>query len=123
MKHLSGLGAALALLALPAFSAGAAATNNPYGACAHVTRGEPPARTCALMRQAGLGWVRSDFDWRTLERRPGEWDFDPFDAVVAACEANGVQLLPILGYSVPWAHPAHDHLDAWGAYVRRVVTH
>ena len=123
MKHLSGLGAALALLALPAFSAGAAATNNPYGACAHVTRGEPPARTCALMRQAGLGWVRSDFDWRTLERRPGEWDFAPFDAVVAACEANGVQLLPILGYSVPWAHPAHDHLDAWGAYVRRVVTH
>lgn len=100
----------------------AASTNNPYGACAHVTRNEPAARTCALMREAGIGWVRSDFDWRTVERRPGEWDFSRFDAVVAACEANGVQLLPILGYSVPWAHPAHAHLDAWGEYVRRVVT-
>lgn len=100
-----------------------AAVNNPYGSCAHVTRGEPPARTCAMMRQAGMGWVRSDFDWRSIEKKKGEWDFAYFDKVVAECEAEGVQLLPILGYSVPWAHPAHAHLDAWEEYVRKVVTH
>ncbi|MBQ6339344.1 MAG: beta-galactosidase, partial [Kiritimatiellae bacterium] len=99
-----------------------AAANNPYGSCAHVTRGEPAARTCAMMRQAGMGWVRSDFDWRSIEKKKSEWDFANFDKIVAECEAEGVQLLPILGYSVAWAHPAHAHLDAWEAYVRKVVT-
>ena len=101
--------------------ANAAAAGGPYGACAHITRDEPPARTCAMMRQAGMGWVRSDFDWRSIERKKGEWDFSHFDNVVSACEAEGMQLLPILGYSVPWASPAHEHLDAWDEYVRRVV--
>ncbi|MBR0503922.1 MAG: beta-galactosidase [Kiritimatiellae bacterium] len=100
-----------------------AAVNNPYGACAHVTRGEPTGRTCAMMRQAGMGWVRSDFDWRAIEKKKGVWDFTYFDKVLAESEAEGVQLLPILGYSVPWAHPAHAHLDAWEEYVRKVVTH
>ena len=105
-----------------AASAAVVAAENPYGACAHVTRGEPPARTCAMMRIAGMGWVRSDFDWRGIETKKGEWNFANFDRVVAECEAEGVRLLPILGYSVPWAHPAHEHLGAWGEYVRRVVT-
>ena len=104
-------------------AAASAAANNPYGACAHVTRDEPTGRTCAMMRQAGMGWVRSDFDWRSIEKKKGVWDFTYFDKVLAESEAEGVQLLPILGYSVPWAHPAHAHLDAWEEYVRKVVTH
>ena len=105
-------------LVLAAFAA-----SNPYGSCAHVTRGEPPDRTCEMLRAAGLGWVRSDFDWSALERKPGEWNFAKFDEVVAQCEARGIQLLPILGYSTGWANPTHEHLDQWGAYVRKVVTH
>ncbi len=96
---------------------------NPYGACAHITRGEPPARTCAMMRQAGMGWVRCDFDWHQVEAKKGEWNFERFDEIVAACEAEDVQLLPILGYSVKWAKPVHEHLDEWEEYVRRVVEH
>ena len=80
-----------------AASAAVVAAENPYGACAHVTRGEPPARTCAMMRIAGMGWVRSDFDWRGIETKKGEWNFANFDRVVAECEAEGVRLLPILG--------------------------
>lgn len=95
---------------------------NPYGICAHVTRGEDTVRTAELLRPAGLGWARSDFDWQTVEKKPGVWDFSRFDKVIADLEARGVQLLPILGYSVPWAHPAHEHLDAWGEYVRQCVT-
>ena len=102
-------------------AAAVAAEPNPYGACAHVTRGEPAGRTCAMMRQAGLGWVRSDFDWSAVAPKKGAWDFSRFDRVIAECEAEGVQLLPILGYSVAWAHPAHEHLDEWEEYVRRVV--
>lgn len=107
-----------------ALTAGAAAPDptNPYGMCAHVTGDEPAVRTCELLRQAGVGWVRSGFRWGAAERKPGEWDFSAFDKVVDACEAQGVQFLPILARSVAWADPAHEHLDAWGDYVKRVVT-
>ena len=101
--------------------AGDKACNSPYGACAHITRNEPAAKTCAVMRQGGLRWVRSDFDWHSVEKKPGVWDFSKFDRVVAECEAAGVQLLPILAYSVPWARPAHRHLDKWKEYVGQVV--
>ena len=117
MNSVSALTAAVGLAAITA-----AAANNPYGACAHVTRGEPAKRTCAMMRQAGMGWVRSDFDWSAVARSDGSWNFARFDKVVEECESEGVQLLPILGYSVPWASPTHDHLDAWEEYVRQVVT-
>ena len=96
---------------------------NPYGACAHITGHEHPAaqKTCAMMRQAGMGWVRCDFHWHSVEKKKGEWDFSRFDGVVSECEAAGIQLLPILCYSVPWANPAYKHLDSWEEYVRRVV--
>ena len=107
--------------------AAAAAKNpgfdSPYGACAHITRNEPAAKTCQMMREAGLRWVRCDFDWRSVETAPGVWDFSKLDRVVAACEAAGVQPLPILGYSTPWASPAYKHLDKWEEYVRRVISH
>jgi beta-galactosidase GanA len=75
---------------------------NPYGACAHITGHEHPVaqKTCEMMRQAGMGWVRSDFHWHSVEKKKGVWDFTAFDKVLAESEAEGVQLLPILGYSV-----------------------
>ena len=103
------------------FALNAGAAFNPYGACAHVTRGEPAGRTCAMLEVAGIGWVRSDFDWAAIERKPGEWDFSAMDRTVEGCVRHGVQLLPILGYRVPWADPANAHLDQWSEYVRRVV--
>lgn len=111
----------LSILAGLVASAGAAV--NPYGACAHVTRGEAPDRTCEMLRAAGLGWVRSDFDWTTIETKQGEWNFATMDRVVSACEARGVQLLPILTSPPAWARPAHEKLDKWSEYVKRVVAH
>ena len=113
----------LAVVAMAAVVAAAAATEaeNPYGACAHITRNEPAARTCVMMRQAGMGWVRADFDWRMIENNPGVWDFSECDKVVAECEAAGMQMLPII-YSPPkWAEPTWEHLDKWEGFVRKVV--
>lgn len=98
---------------------------SPYGVCAHVSRGDerPLAqKEFALMREAGIVWVRTDFDWSGVERGPGKWTFDHLDAVVEWAEAAGICLLPILDYDVPWARPAYRHLDAWLEYVRRVVS-
>lgn len=106
---------------LAAAAAGAHAASD-YGVCAHLTRDEPAYPTCALVQQMGAGWMRSDFDWRALERTPGNWDFARYDRIVAACEAAGLQMLPILYEPPKWAYPAYEHLEAWGDFVQRVVS-
>ena len=65
------------------------------------------------MRKAGIRWVRSDFSWSSVERRPGQWAFGHLDETVDWAEAAGVKILPILDYDVAWARPAHKHLDQW----------
>ena len=74
-----------------------------------------------MMRQAGIGWVRCNFDWHAVELRKGEWNFSLFDRVVSECEAEGVRLLPILGHVPPWTCRSGADLDAWEEYARRVV--
>ncbi|MBQ6247794.1 MAG: beta-galactosidase [Kiritimatiellae bacterium] len=91
-----------------------AATDSPYGACAHITVNEPPARTCAAMRGAGLAWVRSGIDWRKIEKTPGVFDFSKYDRVVAECEAEGVQLLPVVFRPPAWAKRTWEHLRMGG---------
>ncbi len=100
------------------------ACHSPYGVCAHVSRADerPIAQQeFALMKKAGIVWVRTDFDWSGVERSPGKWTFDHLDEVVQWAEEAGICLLPILDYDVPWARPAYQHLDKWIEYVRRIV--
>ena len=116
---------ALAILAtLAALGAGAEA--NPYGVCAHVSRDEFGARveTYDMMALAGLGYVRSDFDWHQCQRaKGGAWDFTKFDKTVDDAAARGVTVLPIL-YGIPkWAYPAYAHLDDFRDYIRTMVSH
>jgi hypothetical protein len=109
----------------PAPPAPARAEANPYGVCAHVTRpGEHAiaAREYALMRPAGLGWVRGDFDWPNVQPEPGVWKWEMLDASVDAAEAGGIRLLPILTYQAKWAKPSGSHREEWLEFVRRAVT-
>lgn len=103
--------------------------DSPYGICAHVSRTwwgdhQTAEQQFALMRQAGIGWARTDFDWSGLLRRQGgPWDFSLLDRTVQMAEDGGITILPILAYDVPWASPAYKHLDLWREYVRRTVGH
>jgi len=97
---------------------------SPYGVCAHLLRGEEHHQAeeeLAGMREIGIRWARADFSWHAAEPEQGEWDYSRFDRTVRMAEEAGVQLLPILDYDVPWASPAHEHLDAWKTYVRKTV--
>jgi len=98
--------------------------DTPYGICAHVSRGEYSVapQELQLMKDNGIGWVRTDFDWKSVESKPGKWDFTKFDSVVNMTGKYGVTLLPILDYDVPWATPAYKNLDKWNDYVTRIVT-
>lgn len=95
-----------------------------YGICAHVSRGEHSIaqEELKLMRQAGITYIRTDFDWARVETKPGQWNYIHLDETVQWAQEAGIKVLPILDYDVKWATPAYQHLDLWTAYVRNVVT-
>ncbi|NLX54155.1 MAG: hypothetical protein GXY58_03490 [Planctomycetaceae bacterium] len=115
--------------AMPVFPAGAQSETNaesPYGVYADIMKGQENAfvpKNLELMRQADLAWVRCDFYWDTVENPRGTWQFDHIEKVLDQTEARGLNLLVILGYTVPWARPVCDHVEPWLDYVRRTVSH
>lgn len=98
---------------------------SPYGVCAHVERSpehKVAVKEFKLMRKIGIRWVRTDFSWSGICKKKGHWDFTKLDETVRWAEENGIKLLPILDYDVPWASPAHKNLKQWGEYVQKVVS-
>ncbi|OGV67131.1 MAG: hypothetical protein A2283_18285 [Lentisphaerae bacterium RIFOXYA12_FULL_48_11] len=101
------------------------ADGSPYGVCAHISRGgehQIAQKEMAVMKEAGIQWVRTDFDWSGVERKEGQWDFSYLDETVKWAQEAGIDILPIMGYDVAWARPAQKHLDKWATYVRTIVT-
>jgi hypothetical protein len=113
---------------LAAMSLFAAATNETLamecGMCAHVGRGGywRRAKTFAKANEANCPWVRTDFDWWQMERKPGVWNFEKYDTILDDAEKAGIKILPIL-YSPPkWCRQIAKHLPEWEDYIRRVMT-
>jgi hypothetical protein len=83
----------------------------------------------AVMGELGLGWARESFpiDWNAVEPKQDEWHWEAFDAKVTEAHAQGVEVLPMLGYTAAWAAtvdggfgPAANVAD-WEDYVEHVV--
>ncbi|GAA1930682.1 cellulase family glycosylhydrolase [Nocardioides marmoribigeumensis] len=51
----------------------------------------------------GAHWIRTDMIWGLIERSPGVYDWSAFDRVVDAVESRGLELLPVLLGTPPWA--------------------
>ena len=97
---------------------------SPYGVCAHISRHQehPTAKAeCAAMHEAGVGWVRTDFDWSYVQPQSNQWEFAQLDDTVREARMAGIILLPILGCPSAWASPTREHLPQWRAYVRAVA--
>ncbi len=101
-------------------------TATSIGACAHVTRDEFAERVRAfqMMREAGLDYVRPDFDWYAVQKEPGgAFDWSRYDRVVDDAAAQGVKVLPILAAPPRWAKPVQEHIPEWRAFVCETVRH
>jgi hypothetical protein len=44
------------------------------------------------MQQAGIKWGRQDFTWKQIEKKKGEYQWDPYDLLVRQCQEHGLQL-------------------------------
>jgi hypothetical protein len=107
-----------------------------YGVNSHLTwfdSDERGDRTVQLMDEAGVGIVRTVFDWPSIEPEPGVYGWDRFDRAVERLEKRGIAILGLLDSSAPWATsapsldepnwqkwPSKD-LSAFGRYVYAVV--
>ena len=111
---------------LAAGAAPSTLTDSPYGICSHVSRPAwdwpYAARNFDRMNQAGIRWVRTDWDWYTVEAKPGQWNFTEFDRLTRLARQKNINILPILA-SPTWAAAdiRNGRYDAWKNYVRTVV--
>jgi hypothetical protein len=55
----------------------------------------------------GAEWVRTDLPWKEVMPSPGVYDWSHFDSVMRNSEAQGMHVLPILGYAPSWTTPTN----------------
>lgn len=60
-------------------------------------------KAIALMKEAGVAWVRMDFLWEEIEPQPQEFQFEKYDQLVDLLNRNNINILALLNYSVDWA--------------------
>jgi len=83
-------------------------------------------RDIALMKKAGVGFVRMDILWADVEPEQGRFEFARYDGIINALRKAGIGILAVLEYNPswrpgPWNQPPLP--DDYEKYVRAVVGH
>ena len=98
----------------------------------HVSRSaEPvvPKRDFELERltEAGVGLLRVDFAWQTIEAQDDVWNFAGYDMMTDLCAQAGIRVNALLDYGVDWAMPdgSHSEIDpvVWADFNGSVAAH
>jgi polysaccharide biosynthesis protein PslG len=61
------------------------------------------AKRLDFMAELGVGWVRADLAWSSIEQKEGEYYWTNFDRVVRLAGERGIRVLPIITYTPRWA--------------------
>jgi hypothetical protein len=81
---------------------------------------------------AGVQWAREQFNWDVIESTNNDFNYDAYDAVLAAYQAHDINVLGLLTYSSSWASSNSGSTDyeayppddtAWADYVGNVAEH
>src|SRR5215471_13458236 len=67
-----------------------------FGVNIHFT--DPQPGEMELLARSGLRWIRMDLSWTGTEPKPGQYDFSPYDRLLAQLEARGLRAIFILDY-------------------------
>ena len=84
-------------------------------------------KAIALMKEAGVSWLRMDFSWEDIEPQKGKFNFDKYDHIVELVSKAGIKILGLLSYSASWAgeswnSPPYKNED-FADYAAAVVGH
>jgi len=82
-------------------------------------------KAVALMKEAGIHFVRMDFYWADLEPQEGRFDFKRYDRIVKLLNKNDIKILAVLGYNVAWEPQWNTPPDIalYTRYARTTVRH
>jgi polysaccharide biosynthesis protein PslG len=96
----------------------------PYGINVHL----PSSVLLDQVAEAGIAWIRVDFNWVTMEPARGVYDWNLTDYVVSEARARGLNIYATLAYSPAWANggqawnrPPVDPRD-WYTFVYTTVS-
>ncbi len=98
--------------------------SNPYGVCAHLSQWEfkDAPQEISLIRDAGIGAFRCDFDWSAVEWNKGIFNFGRFDKLCEMASAQGVDILAILPGIVPlYARPFPKYIDGVAEFGAKMI--
>ena len=104
---------------------------SPFGMGVYLSRygGDPAGlaemdQAARVAAEAGVKWSREDFNWLRIERRPGEYDFRYFDALVATARRHGITVYGLLIGWGPGVKPdTIEGIDAYCRWASAVVEH
>ena len=81
-----------------------------------------------MLDQAGVKWIRLWNEWGGIEPKPGQWNWDATDKILADAKTNHLHVFPTWCYFTPWASadggsrrgPIKD-MQFWSDYVTASV--
>jgi hypothetical protein len=72
-----------------------------YGVQIHLFAGDM-GETLRWTRGLGVGWVKQQVTWHTIEHGPDDFEWEPLDRAVEACEGFGFKLLLSVVHAPDW---------------------
>jgi len=121
----------LALLSAPKWLLAADSHSTPPGTPQVTFRDFSSVDNMAIpetVKKLRFGWARNDFPWAGIEPKRGQWNWQKTDELVLQVHAEGVEILPVLDYTAPWAESTSGKIfsppkrvEDWKDFVEHTV--
>jgi len=86
------------------------------------------AETLGWAQGLGVGWVKQQVEWHTIEHGPDDLDWETLDYVVDACQSFGFKLLLSVTHAPDWTRavelesgPPADYAE-FGRFMGQLAT-
>jgi len=77
-----------------------------YGVQIHVAPGWDPYQIMASAQGLGVGWVKQQVQWHTIEHGPNDFEWEQLDEIVTAADTLGLRLLLGITRAPDWTRTA-----------------
>jgi hypothetical protein len=75
-------------------------------------------------KEAGVKWIREDFEWGTIESEKGKFNWAFTDSVVNIARKNGISVYAIVAYWPSWTRAyTKEGIDDYINFLRELVRH
>ena len=81
-----------------------------------VTDKEDLTLACALLKAAGVDWVRDRFAWGHIQPEPGRWDWSRYDSPIRTQHEAGMRVYQVFHDTAPWAARTTEGSKRPGCY-------